>query len=235
MKRLWTIVLAFLLAGVACAEESIPANIPLPDLKTPDDLRLFVERGVICKEAWSVNTMFMHEPDFAALKRLGSMVKKMGFATESSFAEEHYFLNIRPGKNKMKIYGFDVEEVGISGYDSIGFVATLNIDKKTVLNRLNALGLDQQPFEHQVGDAGESYFHPEKITDHIGDILVGDLCEYVKYWDEKDQSCRAKKAPAPFGSECGAAKTIVQSNRAKIQACQTGKALVDFGCIWHDL
>ncbi|MDR0633707.1 MAG: hypothetical protein LBF91_01875 [Azoarcus sp.] len=228
MKTPCAIALTFCLIGTVFAEGN-----SLPDLETSDDLRAFLERGVICEDAWSANTMFMHRHDLAALRKLDVMVRKMGLLTELSIAKDHYSLNIHPGE--IKIHGLDVENILIGAYDSITFEATLKADKKTVLGKLSALGLDQYPFEHPVGDDGESYFDNKKIAGHVGSIMVGDNCVRATAWDEGNQSCQAEKTPVPHGSMCWAYRKFEQENRAKNKACQAGKASVTLGCVWHDL
>jgi hypothetical protein len=232
MKSSWRIALVFWFAGAACAEAEAPQ---LPDLETTDDLRAFVEQGVICAEAWSAHTLFARRPDFAALKRLEAAARKIGTATQSSFAEDHYFLNIRPGKNKMTIHGFDADNISIGAYDSISFAVRLNANKKAVLDQLRALGLYQHPFDHPVGDVGESYFRPASIADHMGAIVVVDHCEQAKAWDEGNQKCQAEKMPTPYGSWCWAAQKHGEENRARNKACQAGKISVALGCVWHEM
>jgi hypothetical protein len=240
MKPLCLAVLAFWFAGIACAEEGGGQESLLPDLKTPDDLQAFLERGVICEDRWSADNVFRADRDhiLAALKKLDAAVRKIGFTTKLSTDQPkgnsgNYSLRISPGK--IKIYGFDVENITISVYDSIGFDAMLKVDKKAVLDKLNTLGLDRYPFEHPIGDAWESYFDNKKIADHIGFIMVGDNCEQAKSWDEGNQLCLAEKAPTPHGSICWAYRKHGQENRAKNKACQAGNISVSLSCVWHDL
>jgi hypothetical protein len=189
--KLWAIAAAFLFTGFACAEEAIK----LPNINTTDDLQQFLEKGVICENEWAANTLFAQKPDAAALKRLDSMVKKLGFATGLSITQEYQSMTIRPREPEekikgIKIYGFDVERVHIDANDDAGFDAVLYADKEAVLSKLNALGLNKHPFKRLLGDESESYFDNKKIAHHAEAIRVYDVCEGDKTCQTETPSVR---------------------------------------------